>query len=207
MSAWPHGRTLCSGRSRFLRFLFRAAGLLALFFRFASFLLRRLIDLLIDENGGIYPLQIGDGSSVTFAQPEFHDSGVTAVAIGRARRDFIEQLFHSILLPENRESGATSMDRPLFAEGDHFFRERPDRFGLRQRGTNTLMLDQAANLICQQRLSMLGGTTELYRFLLVSHREISRRAMAAPCPLHWSWRRHRLRPAFPPNRDQISFRV
>jgi hypothetical protein len=35
------------------------------------------------------------------------------------------------------------------------------------------MLDQAANLICQQRLSVLGGTTELYRFLLVSHREIS----------------------------------
>jgi hypothetical protein len=35
------------------------------------------------------------------------------------------------------------------------------------------MLDQAANLICQQRLPMLGFATELYRFLLVSHREIS----------------------------------
>jgi hypothetical protein len=65
------------------------------------------------------------------------------------------------------------MDRPFFAEGDHFLRQRPNRFGFRQRGTNTLMLDQAANLICQQGLSVLGGTTELYRFLLVSHREIS----------------------------------
>ena len=119
---------------RFLRFLFRAAGLLALFFRFASFLLRRLIDLLIDENGGIYPLQIGDRSSVAFALPKFHDSGVTAVAIGRARRDFIEQFFHRIFLPENREGGATSVERPFFAERDHFFRERPDRFGFRQRG-------------------------------------------------------------------------
>ena len=168
------GRTLCSSRGhRFLRFLFRAAGLLALFFRFASFLLRRLIDLLIDENGGIYPLQIGDRSRVAFALPKFHDSSVTPAAIGRARRDFIEQLFHRIFLPENRESGATSMDRPFFAEGDHFLRERPDRFGFRQRGTNALMLDQAANLICQQRFPMLGRASELYRFLLVSHREIS----------------------------------
>src|SRR5437773_5993810 len=143
MSAWRTRRTLCSGRGhRFLRFLFRAAGLLALFFRFASFLLRRLIDLLIDENGGIYPLQIGDRSCVAFALPKFHDSSVTPAAIDRAWRDFIEQLFHRIFLPKNRESGPTSMDRPFFAEGDHFFRERPDRFGFRQRGTNTLMLDR-----------------------------------------------------------------
>jgi hypothetical protein len=104
------GRALCSGRSRFLRFLFRAAGLPALFFRFARFLLRCLIDLLIEENGGIYPLQIGDRSCVAFALPQFHNSGVTAVAIGRARRDFFEQLFHSVFLPQNRESSATGMD-------------------------------------------------------------------------------------------------
>src|SRR4029077_1528812 len=109
MSAWPHCRTLCSGRSRFLRFLFRAAGLLALFFRFASFLLRRLIDLLVDENGGIYPLQIGDRGRVAVAQPRCNDSSVTPAAIGRARRDFIEQLFHRVLLPKNRERGAASM--------------------------------------------------------------------------------------------------
>src|SRR6266487_5165539 len=101
------------------------------------------------------------------------------------------------------------MDRSFFAEGDHFFCERADRFGFRQGGANALMLDQTANLICQQRFSVLGGATELYRFLLVSHREISRRAMVtvAPCPLHWSWRRHLLRPAFPPDRDQISFPI
>jgi hypothetical protein len=33
------------------------------------------------------------------------------------------------------------------------------------------MLDQTANLICQQSFSVLGGATELYRFLLVSHRD------------------------------------
>jgi hypothetical protein len=65
------------------------------------------------------------------------------------------------------------MDRSFFTEGDHFFRKRADCFGFRQRGTNTLMLDQAANLICQQRFSMLGRASELHRFLLVSHREIS----------------------------------
>src|SRR5437660_9306351 len=101
------------------------------------------------------------------------------------------------------------MDRSFFAKRDHFFRERAHRFGFRQGGANALMLDQTANLICQQRFSVLGSATELYRFLLVSHREISRRAMVtvALCPLHWSWRRHRLRPAFPPDRDQTSFPV
>src|SRR5436190_16149335 len=103
MSAWRTRRTLCSGRGhRFLRFLFRAAGLLALFFRFASFLLRRLIDLLIEENGGIYPLQIGDRSCVAFALLKFQYSSVTAAAIGRTRRDFIEQLFYSVLVTKNR---------------------------------------------------------------------------------------------------------
>jgi hypothetical protein len=68
----------------------------------------------------------GDWSCVAFALPEFDDSGVTAVAIGRARRDVIEQLFHRIFLPQNRERGATSMERTFFAERDHFFRERAD---------------------------------------------------------------------------------
>jgi hypothetical protein len=47
------------------------------------------------------------------------------------------------------------------------------------------MLDQAANLICQQRFPMLGRAAELYRFLLVSHREISltRYSAALPAPL------------------------
>src|SRR5207248_11228250 len=93
------GRALCSGSRGLLRFLFRAAGFLAFFFRFARFLLRRFIDLLSEEYGGIYPRQIGDRSRVAFALPEFHDSGVTAVAIGCARRDFIEQFFHGIFLP------------------------------------------------------------------------------------------------------------
>src|SRR2546430_10937159 len=65
------------------------------------------------------------------------------------------------------------MDRPFFAEGDHFFRERPNCFGFRQRRADALMLDQAANLICQQSFPMLGRASELYRFLLVSHRELA----------------------------------
>src|SRR5205807_8393947 len=98
------------------------------------------------------------------------------------------------------------MDRSFFAKRDHFFRERAHRFGFCQGGANALMLDQTANLICQQRFSMLGSATKLYRFLLVSHRAISRRAMVVLCPLplHSSWQ-HRLQPAFPPDRDQISF--
>src|SRR5437588_10717567 len=98
------------------------------------------------------------------------------------------------------------MDRSFFAKRDHFFRERADRFGFCQGGANALMLDQTANLICQQRFSVLGSATTLYRFLLVSHRAISRRAMVVLCalPLHSIWE-HRLQAAFPPARDQTAF--
>jgi len=44
-----------------------------------------------------------------------------------------------------------------FSERNDFFRERPDRFGFRQRRFDALMLDQTANLIGEQRFAMLSG--------------------------------------------------
>src|SRR4051794_20721702 len=61
------------------------------------------------------------------------------------------------------------MERPLFAECDHLFRERPGCFRLGQGGLDPLMLDQTANLVGEQRFPMLGGATELHGLLLVSH--------------------------------------
>src|SRR6478735_10615592 len=77
---------LCCCRYRFfLCVLFGAGVLPVFFFRFAGFLFRGIIDLLIYEQRGIHPLQICDGSSVALALPKFDDAGVTSIAIGRAR--------------------------------------------------------------------------------------------------------------------------
>src|SRR5438067_3360346 len=102
---------LCRGCSRFfLRLLVGAGGLFVFPFRFAGFLFRGLIGLLIDEQNGIHPFQICDRSRVALALPKFDDAGVTSIAIGRARRDFIKQLFHRVLLPQHRERGAPGVD-------------------------------------------------------------------------------------------------
>ena len=100
----------CCCGSFFLCFLFGASGLPVFLFRFASFLFRGLIGLLIDEQSGIHPLQIGDRSGVALALAKFDDAGITSIAIGRARRDFIKQLLYRIFLPQRRKGGAPGMD-------------------------------------------------------------------------------------------------
>src|SRR5437764_15200983 len=101
------------------------------------------------------------------------------------------------------------MDRSFFAKRNHFFCERADCFRFCQSGANALMLDQTANLICQQRFSMLCSAIECYGYLLVWHREVSQRAtVPVPlCAVHLSRRRLLLRPLLPRERGQLSFRV
>ena len=101
---------LCCCRCRFFLRLFGAGGLPVVLFRFAGFLFRGLIDLLIEEQSGIHPLEICDRSGIALALAKFDDAGVTSIAIGRARRDLIKQLFHCILLSQHRECGASGVD-------------------------------------------------------------------------------------------------
>jgi hypothetical protein len=62
------------------------------------------------------------------------------------------------------------VDRTVFAKRDHFFGKRADRFRFCQRGFDPLMLDQIANLIGEQRFTMLGFAAEPHRLFLMSHR-------------------------------------
>jgi hypothetical protein len=61
------------------------------------------------------------------------------------------------------------VERAVFPEGHHFFRERADGFRFRQRGFDALVRNQTANLVGEQSFPMRGGTAELDRFLLVPH--------------------------------------
>ena len=79
------------------------------------------------------------------------------------------QFLHRVLLAKNGERGAPRMERTLFAEGYHLFRERTNSFRLGQGRLDPLMLDQTANLIGHERLPVLSRPAELHRLLLVSH--------------------------------------
>jgi hypothetical protein len=58
----------------------------------------------------------------------------------------------------------------IFAERDHPVRERTNSFCFGERRLDPTVLDQAANLVREQRFAMFGLSAEPDRFLLMSHR-------------------------------------
>src|SRR5437762_7663754 len=104
-------------------------------------------DRLVDNDRRIHPFEERDRGRVALANTETDDPGVTAVAIGRARRDIVEQFLYRVLLAQNGERGAPRMERTLFAESHHLFRERTNSLRLGQGRLDAVMLDQTANLI------------------------------------------------------------
>ena len=63
-------------------------------------------------------------------------------------------------------SGARAAN--LLPERDHFFGQRTNGLGFRERRLDTLMFDQAANLIREHRFPVRRGATEFDRLILVS---------------------------------------
>src|ERR1017187_205273 len=132
--------------------------------RFFFFRSRRLL-----HHECVNPFDKSHRRGIALAPAKFHNAGITAVASGRSWRHFIEQFFHHILLPQNRQCGTSRVQRSFLAERHHFLRQRTHCFRFGQCGLDALVFDQAANLIGQQRLSMLGGSPKLNRFFLMSH--------------------------------------
>ena len=100
------------------------------------------------------------------------------------------------------------MKRAIFSEGYHFFGERTNGLGLGQCGFDTFVLDQAANLIGEERFAMLSGTPELDRLLLVPHAParmlVDFLQRVTLLMRHLRWRRRPRRRAYPPDRHRTS---
>src|SRR5438874_5285195 len=96
---------LAAGSSCLFRFALARTRLVALFFRFAHFAFR----LLLDGEGCINPFQIGDRSGIALALTEFHNPRVTAIASSCTRCDLVEQFFHGILLPQYGKGSAAGV--------------------------------------------------------------------------------------------------
>src|SRR4030095_11472826 len=63
----------------------------------------------------IHPLNECHRSGVALALAELDNARVTAVALGRSRRDVLEEFFDSILVPQGRQGGPARMNRSSFA--------------------------------------------------------------------------------------------
>src|SRR6185369_16530466 len=160
------------------RFLFFGGGLFWLrhgFFWFCAWLDRFSFHLLffrrffLDRWCCIDPLNECHRSGVALALAELDNARVTAVALGRSRRDVLEEFFDSILVPQSRQGSPARMNRSSFTEGHHLFRERSNRFRFGQSCFDALMLDQRANLIRQHRFAVLSRAAELDRLFLMPH--------------------------------------
>ena len=62
------------------------------------------------------------------------------------------------------------MQIAALSQSDHFFRVRTNRLRLRQRCFDAAMLNEAANLIRQQQVSMLGLPAQFNSLLPVTHK-------------------------------------
>src|SRR5207249_4623109 len=122
---WHRGRFLFF-RCRLFRFgLLKSRGSLPWFwFGFFPFPLLFPGRFFFDDLCCIDPLDECHGSGVALALAELHNARVTAVALRRSWRDVVEQSLYDSLLPQCRECGPARMNRSLFSERNHLFRER-----------------------------------------------------------------------------------
>src|SRR5206468_13120175 len=78
------------------------------FFCLGAFLFR---GFLFGHLCSIDPFDKGHGSGVALALAKPHDARVTPIAIGRSRRDLVEQFLHRDLLPQCCQSIPSRVDR------------------------------------------------------------------------------------------------
>ena len=83
--------------------------------------------------------------------------------------DFLEQLFHCGGLVQIGSCGASGMQSAFFAEGYQFLRKRTCRLGFGQGGTDSLVDDQAADLVGQQGVAVGLRAAEFDGLVLVPH--------------------------------------
>jgi hypothetical protein len=131
---------------------------------FRLLLLRRTID----------ELEVGHRGGVTLPRTEFHDAAITALATASARRKFREQLSNRLLLAQEGKRYSTGVQIAAFAQCDHPFGERPNCLRLRQCCSDAAMLNEAANLVCQQQVPMLGLPAQFDSLLTVTHKFLQR---------------------------------
>ena len=69
-----------------------------------------------------------------------------------------------------------------FAECNHLFSKGTDRLRLCQGRLDSILLDEAPNLVCQQQISMLGFPAQFDRIFRVTYNSLKRHQPAVLAP-------------------------
>jgi hypothetical protein len=147
---------LINGTMHWVFFLF-------LLFRSRFGLGRRLCSGLVNE------FDIGHQGRVALSWPQFDDPAIPALATRRPRSEFSKQSMHRVFLTQKRKGNATCVEITPFAQSDHPLSIRSNSLCFCQSCLDSIVCDEAANLVCQQQIPMLGFPAQFDRLLCVTH--------------------------------------
>ena len=102
----------------------------------------------------INPLDVSHRSGVADTTTELDDAGVSTLARCGAWGDFGEEGFDGVLLPELASGKTAGVEISTLAQGHQFLGERANGFRLGESGLDAFVLDEAANLIGEQGITM-----------------------------------------------------
>jgi|ERR1700730_8591476 hypothetical protein len=123
-------------------------------------------------SGLIHELKVRHQGGIALTGTKLYDSAITALPCCSTRRQFSKQLPHRFLLAEKRKGHAAGVKVASFSERNHLFGIRTYSLCLSQSSSDSIVLDEAANLVCEQQISMLGLPTQLDRLLRVAHNSL-----------------------------------
>src|ERR1700722_6608293 len=126
----------------------------------------------------IHKFEVGHQRGIALPRTKLHDSTITPMTTPGPRRHFGKQSLNGVFLPQKRKGYATGMEIAPFTESDHPFGKRPHSLCFRQSRLDSTVLDEAANLVRQQQIPMLGFAAQLNRFLCVTHKSLRERPVS-----------------------------
>ena len=89
---------------------------------------------------------------------------------------------YCFLLAQRSKSHAAAVKIAPFAECNHLFSKGTDRLRLCQGRLDSTLLDEAANLVCQQQFSMPGFPAQFDRIFRVTHNSLKRHQLDVLAP-------------------------
>src|SRR6266576_3412847 len=134
------------------------------FFLLGFFFLLLELELVTDE------LEDGHLGVVADAVPRMDDAGVAAGAIREFWRDLAEQLLRNGRKHDVGSRLTARLQRVPLAERNHLLCNGPGRFGTRQRGSNSPVLEQIGDQAAQHRAAVIRLLSEFITRVEMSHR-------------------------------------
>jgi len=98
----------------------------------------------------IHEFDVGHQGRVALSWPQLDDSTIPTLTTRRPRSEFSKQSMHRVFLTQKRKGNATCVQITPLAQGNHPLSIRSNSLRFCQSSLDSIVCDEAANLVCQQ---------------------------------------------------------